>query len=82
MLFFNYVPSGQLDSNHAKFGVSLDPGRPYAIFGDLNQQGALSGENCSSSQNGRGGTFYIISNKTLFDGLTNLIKGETADVAP
>jgi hypothetical protein len=79
---FSLKGGPQLDSNHAKFGVSLDPGRPYAIFGDLNQQGALSGTNCSSSQNGRGGTFYIISNKTLFDGLTNLIKGETADVAP
>lgn len=72
----------RLNSNHAKFGVSTDPGQPYAIFGDLNQQGALSGDKCSSSQNGRGGTFYVISNRTLFDSLTNLIKGETADVAP
>jgi hypothetical protein len=69
-------------SNHAKLGVSTDPTQPYSIFGDLNQQGALSGEKCDSSQNGRGGTFYIITNKTLFDGLTNLIKGETADAAP
>ena len=68
----------QLDSNHAKIGVSTDPGQPYSIFGDLNQQGALSGEKCSSSQNGRGGTFYILKNKTLFNSVTSLIAGETA----
>ena len=72
------VPS---NGNHAKIGVSLDPNSPYTIFGDLNQQGALAGQKCSSSQNGRGGTFYIIKNKALFDSVTNLIKGETADVA-
>jgi hypothetical protein len=68
----------QPDNNHAKIGVSTDPSQPYAIFGDLNQQGTLSG-NCKSSQNGRGGTFYILNNKVLFDSLTGLIKGETAD---
>jgi hypothetical protein len=52
------------------------------ILGELNQQDALSTEKCSSSQNGRGGTSYIIRNKTLFDGITNLIKRETAGVAP
>ncbi len=71
------VPS---NGNHAKIGVSLDPNSPYTIFGDLNQQGALTGQKCYSSQNGRGGTFYIIKNKALFDSVTNLIKGETADV--
>ncbi|HME45816.1 MAG TPA: deoxyribonuclease II family protein [Syntrophorhabdales bacterium] len=70
----------QPDSNHAKIGVSLDPGQPYAIFGDLNQQGTLSG-NCKSSQNGRGGTFYILDNKALADSLTGLIKGDTAAAA-
>ena len=69
---------GGTNGNHAKLGVSMSPGQPYSIFGDLNQQGALAGK-CSSSQNGRGGTFYVLSNKTLFDGLTNLIKGETAE---
>lgn len=68
----------QLDSNHAKIGVSTDPSEPYAIFGDLNQQGALSGDKCSSSQNGRGGTFYILKNKALFKSVTGLIAGETA----
>jgi hypothetical protein len=71
----------QPDSNHAKIGVSTDPSQSYAIFGDLNQQGALSG-NCKSSQNGRGGTFYILNNKVLFDSLTGLLRGETADPVP
>jgi hypothetical protein len=44
------------DGNHAKVGVSTGT-HSYAIFGDLNQQGALSGK-CGSSQNGRGGLFY------------------------
>jgi len=70
----------QPDANHAKIGVSSDSARPYTIFGDLNQQGALSG-NCSSSQNGRGGTFYVINNKALFDSVTGLIKGGTGPVA-
>ena len=30
-----------------------------AIFGDLNQQGSLSGPHCDSSQDGRGGIAYI-----------------------
>jgi hypothetical protein len=68
----------QPDSNHAKIGVSIDSNRPYVIFGDLNQQGTLSGDNCASSQNGRGGTFYILNNKALFSDITNLIAGKTA----
>ena len=78
---FSLQGGPQTNGNHAKFGVSVDPSHALAIFGDLNQQGALSGKNCSSSQNGRGGTFYIMNNKALFDSLTNLIKGETADAA-
>ncbi len=78
---FSLKGGAQPDSNHAKIGVSTDPSRPYAIFGDLNQQGALSG-NCKSSQNGRGGMFYIVNNKVLFDSLTDLIKGETAIATP
>lgn len=65
------------NGNHAKIGVSTEPERPYVIFGDLNQQGALKGA-CKSSQNGRGGTFYIIQNKALFDDVTGLLKGKTA----
>lgn len=72
------------DYNHAKIGVSTDPAKPYTIFGDMNQQGALypgedySTQKCSSSQNGRGGTFYVIQNKELTNSITSLINGETA----
>jgi hypothetical protein len=70
------IPNG----NHAKIGVSKNPNIPYAIFGDLNQQGALDGSDCQRSQNGRGGTFYVLKNKGLYGGLKNLIKGKTAPV--
>lgn len=65
------------DFNHAKIGVSTSSDSHYSIFGDMNQQGALSG-NCASSQNGRGGLFYVVDNKNLTDGVTNLIKGDSA----
>ena len=64
--------------NHAKLGVSTSTNQHYAIFGDMNQQGTLSGSNCASSQNGRGGTFYVVSNPQLSDSLTSLISGNTA----
>ena len=68
--------------NHAKIGISTDPSKPVCIFGDMNQQGALSGD-CKISQNGRGGLFYVLENKKLFDSLTSLLKGDTApDSAP
>jgi hypothetical protein len=51
--------------------------KPYSIFGDMNQQGALSG-NCKSSQNGRGGLFFVLDDKTLFDNVTKLLDGDTA----
>ncbi len=64
--------------NHAKIGVSTGDDYRYAIFGDMNQQGAVSGPKCSSSQNGRGGLFYMIDDSALADSLGDLIKGETA----
>ena len=64
--------------NHAKLGVSTSTNDHYAIFGDMNQQGTLSGANCGSSQNGRGGTFYVVSNPQLADSLTSLVAGQTA----
>ena len=66
--------------NHAKIGISTDVTRPLCIFGDLNQQGALEGQ-CSSSQNGRGGIFYVLENRELFISLTSLLNG-TGDEAP
>jgi hypothetical protein len=64
--------------NHAKIGVSLSGSNSYAIFGDMNQQGTLSGPNCKSSQNGRGGMFYVVENKELSNSVAALIKGGTA----
>jgi hypothetical protein len=66
------------DFNHAKIGVSTSGPEHYAILGDLNQQGAISGPNCDSSQNGRGGLFYVIDNVELADSIAALIQGESA----
>jgi hypothetical protein len=69
------------DSNHAKIGVSTSGSEHYAIFGDENQQGTLSG-NCGSSQNGRGGMFFVMDNPELAASVTGLIAGTSAPVAP
>jgi hypothetical protein len=74
------------NSNHAKIGVSKDPTKPISIFGDENQQGAIkpgadsATQTCSSSQNGRGGTFYVVNNNDLFKSPTQLFAGRTAGV--
>jgi hypothetical protein len=64
--------------NHAKIGISTSTNDHYSIFGDMNQQGTLSGTNCASSQNGRGGTFYVLTNPQLSVSLTGLISGGSA----
>jgi hypothetical protein len=51
---------------------------PYVIFGDMNQQGALSGPHCGSSQNGRGGLFFVVQDPQLFNSVQNLLQGQTA----
>ena len=73
------------DGNHAKIGVSASEGRrgffgrPFVIFGDMNQSGALSGPGCDSSQNGRGGLFFVIPNNLpLFHSVSSLLQGDTA----
>jgi len=66
------------DRNHAKIGVSTSGGQRLAIFGDLNQQGLISGSNCASSQNGRGGLFYVVQNAEIADSIAALIDGDTA----
>ena len=66
------------DHNHAKIGVSLTGTKYYSIFGDMNQQGSLSGPNCASSQNGRGGLFYVVNNAALSKSVKALITGDTA----
>jgi hypothetical protein len=65
------------NGNHAKIGVSTSGTVPFTIFGDMNQQGALSGK-CSSSQNGRGGLFFVISDAALHDSVGALIAGDSA----
>lgn len=47
----------------------------------MNQQGALSGK-CASSQNGRGGLFFIVENQALHDSVGALIDGDSAPAAP
>lgn len=69
------------DFNHAKVGVSVGGTHPYVIFGDENQQGALSGK-CNSSQNGRGGLFFVVQEPTLHTSVAALLEGGTAPVAP
>lgn len=51
---------------------------PYVIFGDMNQQGALSGPHCDSSQNGRGGLFFVLRNPALYHSVQHLLEGQTA----
>ena len=67
----------KIDGNHAKIGVSMGGPHPLSIFGDLNQQGTLDGKEdakgCASSQNGRGGTFYVLENQALHDSLLALL---------
>ena len=67
------------DGNHAKIGVSISGKANYTIFGDMNQQGTLSG-NCASSQNGRGGLFFVVDNSALNTSVAALIDGATAPV--
>ena len=67
----------QPNANHAKIGVSTGGAHHYAIFADMNQQGKLAG-NCASSQNGRGGLFFILDDPLLHASLSDLITGTTA----
>jgi hypothetical protein len=40
------------------------------------------GQKCSSSQNGRGGMFFVLHNKTIFKSLTRLMAGGSAATSP
>lgn len=64
--------------NHAKIGVTTSGSTRYAVFGDLNQQGALATPKCGSSQDGRGGLFYVVNDPTLVQSVASLIKGDSA----
>ena len=43
----------------------------------MNQQGVITG-NCKSSQNGRGGVFYVLNSEPLAASVADLITGDTA----
>lgn len=75
---FGLAGGGGPNFNHAKIGVSTSGTKQYVILGDLNQQGSLSKQNCKSSQNGRGGLFYVLEDPELFHGVSSLIEGDTA----
>jgi hypothetical protein len=66
--------------NHAKIGVSMSGNDRSTIFGDMNQQGSVSPAErpCKSSQNGRGGLFYVLRDQVLHDQLVQLIEGDRA----
>ena len=68
------------DFNHAKVGVSTSGDHHYVVFGDMNQQGSLSDPKCGSSQNGRGGLFFILDNEPLWKSVTELLDGKSAPV--
>jgi hypothetical protein len=47
----------------------------------MNQQGTLKADasgRCSSSQNGRGGLFYVLENEVVAGAIADLIHGGTA----
>lgn len=73
--------------NHAKLGVSTGSGTTLSIFGDMNQQGALCEDctdpprKCSSSQNGRGGLFFVLEDETLHASLAGLLAGKSGPLA-
>ena len=69
------------DGNHAKIGISTSGTHHYTIFGDMNQQGEISG-NCKSSQNGRGGLFFVIDDAELYTSVKDLISGDSAPTGP
>eukprot|EP00656_Telonema_subtile_P051573 TRINITY_DN6973_c0_g1_i4.p1 TRINITY_DN6973_c0_g1~~TRINITY_DN6973_c0_g1_i4.p1 ORF type:complete len:289 (+),score=53.30 TRINITY_DN6973_c0_g1_i4:718-1584(+) len=67
------------DSNHAKLAVSQSG--TLSVLGDMNQQGSYSPADrpCHSSQNGRGGLFFVVDDPQLHSDLTELLAGDTAD---
>lgn len=83
---FELIGSPSPKGNHAKLGISTDIKKPYSIFGDMNQMGALhqlddpmkKTKTCAIHQNGRGGLFYVVENKELFKSITSLLTGTTA----
>jgi hypothetical protein len=73
---------GNFTGNHAKIGHSL--GGSLAVMGDMNMMGSYSPSqrSCSSSQNGRGGLFFVVDDSVLHSGLVSLLTGSTAAYEP
>ena len=71
---FSLLGGPSPDRNHAKFGVS-ETGNT-AIFGDMNQEGALSGPKCGLKQNNRGGLFYVVEDAAIAKSLRTLMSDE------
>jgi len=44
----------------------------------MNQQGSLLQAKAKSSQNGRGGLFFVMNDKTLFASMASLLHGDSA----
>ena len=76
--------SASPNGNHAKIGHSTEDGVNLSIFGDMNQMGAWvkdgyqKGQTCDVHQNGRGGMFFVVDNKTLNKSVAALIEGTSA----
>jgi hypothetical protein len=68
---FGLTGGSSPDRNHAKIGVSTS-GR-YVIFGDMNQEGALSGLKCNVGQNARGGLFFVVEDDVLSRAVRSLL---------
>merc|ERR1712007_223673 len=73
---------GKFSGNHAKLGHSLEGA--LSIMGDMNQDGSYAPEQkeCASSQNGRGGLFFVVNDVVLHQGLQGLLTGDTAAYGP
>jgi len=67
--------------NHAKLGVSTSDDKTYSIFGDMNQQGSLTKDRAKSSQNGRGGLFFVMDDADLHESMSGLLYGCSASIA-
>ncbi len=75
---FGLTGAASPDRNHAKIGVSTSGN--LAIFGDMNQEGALSGK-CNVRQNPRGGLFYIVEDQALASQLRDLLSDAGPNVS-
>lgn len=74
---FGLLGGDNPNGNHAKVAVSTSGTDPYAIFGDMNQEGSYTAGSCTKSQNGRGGTFYVVKNTQLAASVGSLIGATT-----